>query len=103
MVDGSRTPPSRVSEDTVIGNPFVHFMVSELWAGLASLVVFFLFRLVAYGTEWISYYLPLQSQAASHFVEVVFGWSAALTSTGTFIIISIYQLIILVKRLWENL
>jgi hypothetical protein len=85
--------------DAVIGNPYVHFMISEASAGLTSVVVYLFFRAASYATQFVTQYLPLHDRAPSDFLELVLSWGAALSASATFVIVTVYQLLVLIKRL----
>ena len=87
--------------DTVADNPYVHFLVSEIWAGVTGLLVYVLFRCLAWSTQLVTTYVPVHDDAPGIFLETVLSWGAAISASGTFIIISIYQFVILIKRLWK--
>ena len=89
--------------DSVIGNPYIHFMISEIWAGLAGVTVYAIFRFGAFATQYVTDLLPLHSRSPALFLELTLSWGAALSASATFIIISLYQLAVLVKRLWGGL
>jgi hypothetical protein len=88
--------------DWVAGNPYVHFMRSEIWAALTGVMVYGLFRFGAYATQQITDLMPLNDKAPALFLETTLSWGAALSAGATFVIISIYQLVVLVKRLWRE-
>ena len=78
-------------------------MISEAWAGLAGVTIYVLFRLGAYLTQYITDVLPLDDTAPAKFLESVLSWGAALSAAATFVVITIYQLLVLLRRLWESL
>jgi hypothetical protein len=85
--------------DAVTGNPYVHFVISEASAALTSVLVYLLFRAASFATQLISAYLPLHELAPADFLELVLSWGAALGSSATFVIVTVYQLLVLIKRL----
>jgi hypothetical protein len=89
--------------DSVIGNPYIHFMISEIWAGLAGVMIYAIFRGGAYATQYVTELLPLHTKAPALFLELTLSWGASISASATFIIISLYQLAVLVKRLWGGL
>jgi hypothetical protein len=103
-------PPTRVAQldgtanggDAFIDNPYLHFVVSEMWAALAGIAVYAFFHLGGYATQYIAEIFPLKDKASSLFLEGTLSWAGALTASATFIIVSVYQIIVLVKRLWER-
>ena len=95
--------PAETQSETLWGNPFVEFMRTEVLAGIASIVVYLVSRAVAYATEHIAGLLPLHERAPSDFIELVLGWGAAFNSTATFLVITVYQLVVLIRRLWGTL
>lgn len=97
----ARAPPV-MTADKVIENPYLHFIMSEMWAALAAIASYGLFRFGAFATQWISGLMPLQESLPALFLENTLSWGAAISSSATFVIVSLYQLIVLVKRLWER-
>ena len=92
-------PEAEASADALIANPYIHFMISEGWAGLTSVVVYLLFRAASFATQIVTDYLPLNDRARSDFLDLVLSWGAALSASATFAIVTIYQLLVLIKRL----
>jgi hypothetical protein len=88
--------------DAVVENPYLHFIFSEAWAALAAIASYGLFRLGAFATQWITELMPLHDPLPALFLENTLSWGAAISSAATFSIVSLYQLIVLVKRLWER-
>jgi hypothetical protein len=41
-------------QDSSTDNPYIHFMISESWTALASVVVYALFRSAAFATQYIT-------------------------------------------------
>jgi hypothetical protein len=95
-------PPSTTMTDKVIENPYLHFIMSEMWAALAAIASYALFRFGAFATQWITGLMPLQDPLPALFLENTLSWGAAISSSATFAVVSFYQLIVLVKRLWER-
>jgi hypothetical protein len=97
-------PPYRAISiiDAVSVNPYVHFLISELWAGLTGVGVYAIFLSGAYATQYITTLLPLQDKAPAIFLQDILGWGASISAAATFVIISAYQLVVLGKRLWES-
>lgn len=89
------TSPTRI-------NPYLRFLESELWAGGAGVGVYAIFRLAAWLIELIDTKLPLQDPAAAVFFAQVLSWGAALGAAATFALITVYQLAVLLRRLWEG-
>jgi hypothetical protein len=96
-------PDERKTTDAIIGNPFIHFIISETWAGLTSVVVYLLFRTASFATQYITEHLPLQDQAPSDFLELIISWGASLSAAATFTAVTAYQLLVLLKRLRADL
>jgi hypothetical protein len=94
--------PSTTMADKVIENPYLHFIMSEMWAALAAIASYGLFRFGAFATQWITGLMPLQDPLPALFLENTLSWGAAISSSATFAVVSLYQLIVLVKRLWER-
>ena len=88
--------------DLVNRNPYLHFIMSEMWTALAAIAVYGLFRFGAYATQHISDALPLTDSGPATFLEATLSWGGALAAGATFIIISLYQIVVLIKRLWEG-
>ena len=84
-------------------NPYIHFMMSEAWAGLAGIVVYGLFRGGAYLAYKITEALPLHDPEPAKFLEALLSWGAAISAGATFCVISMYQLAILLKRLYRDI
>ena len=89
--------------DLAFQNPYIHFMVSEFWAGIASGAVYVFYHSVAYFIQFFALILPLQQRAPAEFLEATLHWGAALGASGTFGIVTVYQIVVLVKRLIEDL
>jgi hypothetical protein len=88
------------TEDVVIENPYLHFIISELWTAAAALTVYTLSHGVAFGIQYVSGILVLKDiDAPGLFLVAVLSWGAAISSGATFAIISIYQIGVLIKRL----
>jgi hypothetical protein len=104
-------PPRRVATarvrspraaDKAIENPYLHFIMSEMWAALAAVASYGLFRFGAFATQWITGLMPLQDPLPALFLENTLSWGAAISSSATFVVVSLYQLVVLVKRLLER-
>jgi|SRR5579872_1340723 len=98
----SRRAPA-TTQDTFVSNPYIHFIISEAWAGVTGVAVYALFRIGAYGTQSITGMTPLQDPAPALFLETILSWGAAISAASTFAIISTYQFAVLIKRLWGAL
>lgn len=85
--------------DIVKQNPFLHFVVSEIWATVTGITLYALFRIASYVTQWIGFRFPLSHSEPINFLELVLSWGAVLSASATFILITIYQLVILFVRL----
>jgi len=94
--------PSTTMADRVVENPYLHFIMSEMWAALAAIASYGLFRFGAFATQWITGLTPLHDPLPALFLENTLSWGAAISSSATFAVISLYQLVVLVKRLWER-
>lgn len=81
---------------------YVDFALSTLYGALAGISVYFIFRLTALVTDKITEVIPLTDSAPSDFLSLVLNWSSASAGALTFIIVTMYQLIILVKRMAEE-
>jgi hypothetical protein len=98
----SHQPRTIEATDTFLGNPYVHFAISEGWAGLTSITVYLFFRFGAFATDWITKQLPLHDTRPAEFLELVLSWGAAFSASATFLVISIYQILVLMKRLTRS-
>jgi hypothetical protein len=83
-------------------NPYLRFIQSEFWAGTAGVAVYAIFRAAAWLIEMIDSQLPLQDPAAARFLAQVLSWGAALGGAATFALITVYQLAVLLRRLWQE-
>jgi hypothetical protein len=72
-----KPPPSGVARvfDTTSDNPYVHFFASEAWAGGTGLVVFVLFRCLAWSTYICIVYVRLIDDSPGMFLEQVLSWA----------------------------
>lgn len=84
------------------GNAFLHFIASEMWAALASVTVYALFRFAAYLMERIDHALPIKDHESADFLQFILHWGAAIGAGSTFIVITSYQLYALLRRLTEE-
>ena len=75
------------SLDFFIGNPYVHFVISELWAALTAVAVYALFRLGAYAIQFLTDIMPLHDTSPALFLETTLSWGGALSASATFIIV----------------
>jgi hypothetical protein len=88
------------TEDVVLENPYLHFIISEFWTAAAALTVFTLSHGVAFGIQYVGGIMVLKDHdAPGTFLVAVLGWGAAISSGATFAVISIYQICVLIKRL----
>jgi hypothetical protein len=92
--------PNRVLD--AVENPYAHFIMSEAWAALAGISVYALFHLAAYAIEHISAILTVTDNGPDQFLVGVLSWGGAISASATFFVVSIYQLGVLIKRLWER-
>jgi hypothetical protein len=87
-------------EEDVIQNPYLHFIRSEAWAALAALTIFTLSHVVAFCTQYVGTVMQLKNgDAPGEFLVAVMSWGASISSCATFVIISLYQVFVLIKRL----
>jgi hypothetical protein len=89
--------------DKVVENPYLHFIMSEMWTALAAIASYAFFRFGAFATQSITGLMPLQDPLPALFLDTTLKWGAAISCGATFIVVSLYQLVVLVKRLWERL
>lgn len=83
----------------VHSKPLLHFVVSEILAGIASISVYGCFVLLSFATEKINQYLPLKNSQPAHFLDLMLAWGAAFSASITFIMITLCSLIRLAVRL----
>jgi hypothetical protein len=92
--------------DTVVENPYLHFVSSEVQTALASITVYGLSRGVAAGIQYINKALPLDHNPVPEaFLTSVILGGGAISASATFLLISVYQISVLFKRLrrqWER-
>jgi hypothetical protein len=86
-------------KDEVESNPFTHFIVSEIYASAAACLVYICARVAAFATEHVNQIMPVKDAAPLQFLEAVLAWGGAFATAAVFLIVTLYQLIILVKRL----
>jgi hypothetical protein len=93
-------PARTKTTDVAIENPYLHFIVSELWTAAAAMTVYTLSHCVAFGVQYFNQLLVLKdNDSPGLFLVAVLGWGAAISSVATFTVISIYQISVLIKRL----
>lgn len=89
--------------DLAFQNPYLHFIASEFWAGVASVSVYMFYHLAAFSIQFAVSILPLQNHAPAAFLEATLHWGAALGASCTFGVVTAYQLLVLMRRLREDL
>lgn len=87
----------------VHARPLLHFVVSEIVAGVAALSVFFAFLVFSYFAELLTVMLPLRYAAPAHFLDKVLAWAAAMSGALTFALISLCSVIRLAVHLVAGL
>lgn len=75
-------------------------MISELWTGLTGVSVYALFRVAAYLSQLVTNLVPLSDKGPGIFLESTLSWGGAMSAAATFLIITLYQVAVLIKRLW---
>ena len=66
------------TDDVVIENPYLHFIVSEFWTAAAAMTVYTLSHGVAFGIQYISGILVLKdNDAPGSFLVATLSWGAA--------------------------
>jgi hypothetical protein len=85
--------------DRVRGNPYAHFVLSELQGATSSLSVYFFFHLVSYLIEKIGDWLPLRLSEPARVLDAIFAWGAVIGGGGSFCIITIFSML----ALWRSL
>lgn len=102
----SRSPPRELPSTAALpakdSNPYLHFIVSEIWAAAASVIIYTLFHAGSFLTELLARELPLKASAPAYYLGMVFAWGAALGASATFVLVTAYQLLVLAKKLWEG-
>lgn len=71
---------ARRSVELIVDNPYIEFIASEMWAGLAGVAVYALFRLGAFAAQYITTMLPLSDKAPALFLETALSWGAATSA-----------------------
>ena len=61
--------------------------MSEMWAALAGIVVYALFRCAAFGTQYINALMPLNDKTPSLFLEAILSWGGAISAAATFVVV----------------
>lgn len=83
-------------------NIYAEFSISTFYGALAGVTVYLILRLSALATDHITKIIPLSDSAPSDFLSEVLNWSSATAGALTFVIVTIYQIIILIKRMTEG-
>jgi len=108
MIQSAPDIPAVIEEqrtDKVHGNPFLHFILSEIWTGFSGFVVYLVFLIAAYGVQYANEILPLNDPSPAIYLGSVISWAGAICSSVMFVVITIYQVFILIRRLrekWHN-
>lgn len=84
-------------------NPYLHFIISEFWAGLTAVIVYGIFHGGAYVIQIVNERFPLTVDEPSSFLDLTLSWCAALSAAVTFVVITLFQVIRLSRRLWRDL
>lgn len=53
-------------------------------------------------SEHIAALMPLAKHGPALFLETVLHWGAAFSCAATFVVVTAYQLVLLIKRVWER-
>ncbi|MBZ9698822.1 hypothetical protein [Mesorhizobium sp. CO1-1-9] len=88
--------------DLVSADPYGHFVLSEIWVGLATVALHVVFRCVAVAVEYVDGHLPLTDTGPVQFLSSVIAWGGAISAAATFGIITLYQVFVLAHRLVER-
>jgi hypothetical protein len=83
-------------------NPHLHFLVSETWAAVAGVGTYLIFRSGAWLIDGVASSLPVQDTSPANFLSFTLHWGGAIGGSATFALITIYQLVVLFKRLWAE-
>jgi len=90
-------------KDAFESNPYLHFVISEVYATAAAFVVHVLARMMSYGISLVDSYLPIPETAPMIFLDEVVAWGGTFATAATFLVITSYQLLVLIKRLYRGL
>lgn len=89
--------------DLVTHNPYFHFVVSELYAGLAAVAVYCTSHSAAFAIQFFATQMPLMHAGPTEFLEKTLHWAAALGAGSTFSAVTVYQFVVLMRRLMEDI
>lgn len=95
--------PKIVDDHVIDNNPYLHFMISEGWAGAAGAAVYVSFHVASWFIEWISGAMPLHDKTPAAFLELVLSWGGSISAAATFVIVSAYQLFALLRRVVRSM
>jgi hypothetical protein len=94
--------PAKPILDSITEHPYAHFIISEAWAAIAGVAVYSFFHLGGYFTEQVSGIFPINDKGPESFLVSILSWGGALSASATFVIVSSYQIVILIRRLREG-
>ncbi|ENN87611.1 hypothetical protein RHSP_63537 [Rhizobium freirei PRF 81] len=83
-------------------NPYLHFVVSEAYASAAAAIVYCFARAIAFLLQLVDKRLPLDDGGPMNFLEQVMAWGGVIATATVFLVITSYQLIVLIKRLYKG-
>ena len=84
-------------------NPYLHFTLSELQGAMASISVYVFFHLVSYAIQSMGQKYPLHFTEPAETFGHILEWGAVYGGSGSFIIITIFGILRLIKTLWSQL
>lgn len=79
-------------------HPMLHFVMSEIQAGIASLTVYAFFLLFSYLAERLTDTFPLRNDGPAHFMDLVFAWGASFSGALTFLLYTLAGIVRLVRQ-----
>ncbi|OIO56836.1 MAG: hypothetical protein AUJ47_12700 [Candidatus Marinimicrobia bacterium CG1_02_48_14] len=79
--------------------PYKEFIISTCYAALTSVSIYGFFTLASFLTEGITNLLPLNDPQPAQFLALTLNWGASISGAFTFITVTIYQFIVLIKNL----
>ena len=80
-------------------NALAAHVISVASVGLASLLVYLIFRLCELLVEWMSGGLPLDEPGPANLLRLALSWGGAITAGATALIASYFEVRTLLRRL----
>ena len=84
-------------------NPYAHFLLSELQAGVTGLTVYALCHFFSYLIERFSVWLPLENPEPLGYLAELLAWGSVFGGGGSFIILTGFGFVNLMSRLWKSI